>query len=130
MYYRQALTNLEHSQPAFVSPYAPPPTTAAPGLGGHIGPEPADFIVDEIPAYAFDGEGEHWLVQLRKIGVATPDAVKTIARAAGVRDAGVSIAVNRVVFMADGQIVEVGTPEHFFVSPHEDRTRAFLSKIL
>ena len=37
---------------------------------------------------------------------------------------------DRVVFMADGQIVEVGTPEHFFVSPQEARTKTFLSQIL
>ena len=37
---------------------------------------------------------------------------------------------DRVVFMADGQIVEVGTPEHFFTSPVEDRTKLFLSQIL
>ena len=37
---------------------------------------------------------------------------------------------DRVVFMADGQIVEVGTPEHFFTSPQEDRTKLFLSQIL
>jgi general L-amino acid transport system ATP-binding protein len=37
---------------------------------------------------------------------------------------------DRVVFMADGQIVEVGTPEHFFHNPQEDRTKAFLSQIL
>ena len=37
---------------------------------------------------------------------------------------------DRVVFMADGQIVEVGTPEHFFQSPREDRTKLFLSQIL
>jgi ABC-type polar amino acid transport system ATPase subunit len=37
---------------------------------------------------------------------------------------------DRVVFMADGQIVEVGTPEHFFESPTEDRTKLFLSQIL
>ena len=37
---------------------------------------------------------------------------------------------NRVVFMADGQIVEVGTPEHFFTDPQEDRTKLFLSQIL
>ncbi len=37
---------------------------------------------------------------------------------------------NRVVFMADGQIVEVGTPEHFFTSPQEERTKLFLSQIL
>jgi ABC-type polar amino acid transport system ATPase subunit len=32
--------------------------------------------------------------------------------------------------MADGQIVEVGTPEHFFTSPQEERTKLFLSQIL
>ncbi len=37
---------------------------------------------------------------------------------------------DRVVFMADGQIVEVGTPEHFFTDPDEDRTKLFLSQIL
>ena len=37
---------------------------------------------------------------------------------------------DRVVFMADGQIVEVGTPEHFFTDPQEERTKLFLSQIL
>jgi general L-amino acid transport system ATP-binding protein len=37
---------------------------------------------------------------------------------------------DRVVFMSDGQIVEVGTPEHFFTDPREDRTKLFLSQIL
>ncbi|CAN5866219.1 amino acid ABC transporter ATP-binding protein [soil metagenome] len=37
---------------------------------------------------------------------------------------------DRVVFMSDGEIVEVGTPEHFFTDPREDRTKLFLSQIL
>jgi general L-amino acid transport system ATP-binding protein len=37
---------------------------------------------------------------------------------------------DRVVFMADGSIVEVGTPAHFFTNPQEDRTKLFLSQIL
>ncbi len=37
---------------------------------------------------------------------------------------------DRVVFMADGEIVEVGTPEHFFTAPREDRTKLFLAQIL
>jgi general L-amino acid transport system ATP-binding protein len=37
---------------------------------------------------------------------------------------------DRVVFMADGEIVEVGTPQHFFDDPDEDRTKLFLSQIL
>ena len=37
---------------------------------------------------------------------------------------------DRVVFMAEGEIVEVGTPEHFFTDPTEERTKLFLSQIL
>ncbi len=37
---------------------------------------------------------------------------------------------DRVMFMADAEIVEVGTPEHFFTNPTEDRTKLFLSQIL
>jgi general L-amino acid transport system ATP-binding protein len=37
---------------------------------------------------------------------------------------------HRMVFMADAEIVEVGTPEHFFESPQEERTKQFLSQIL
>lgn len=37
---------------------------------------------------------------------------------------------DRVVFMAAGEIVEVGSPEHFFTNPQEPRTREFLSQIL
>ncbi len=37
---------------------------------------------------------------------------------------------DRVIFMDSGRIVEVGTPEHFFRDPKEDRTKLFLSKIL
>ncbi|MEQ8439904.1 MAG: amino acid ABC transporter ATP-binding protein [Ilumatobacter fluminis] len=37
---------------------------------------------------------------------------------------------DRVVFMADGEIVEVGSPEHFFTNPQEERTKLFLSQIL
>jgi general L-amino acid transport system ATP-binding protein len=37
---------------------------------------------------------------------------------------------DRMVFMADGDIVEVGTPQHFFEEPQEERTKLFLSQIL
>ena len=37
---------------------------------------------------------------------------------------------DRVIFMDDGTIVEEGTPEHFFENPENERTKAFLSKIL
>ena len=37
---------------------------------------------------------------------------------------------DRVIFMDDGLIVEEGTPQQFFDCPREERTKAFLSKIL
>ncbi|MFE7846377.1 amino acid ABC transporter ATP-binding protein [Microbacterium sp. NPDC057407] len=39
-------------------------------------------------------------------------------------------AADRVVFMADGQIVEQATPEEFFTNPRSDRAKDFLSKLL
>ncbi|MBD8205693.1 amino acid ABC transporter ATP-binding protein [Microbacterium sp. CFBP 8790] len=39
-------------------------------------------------------------------------------------------AANRVVFMADGQIVEQATPEQFFTKPESDRAKDFLSKLI
>ncbi|WP_326820846.1 MULTISPECIES: amino acid ABC transporter ATP-binding protein [unclassified Streptosporangium] len=39
-------------------------------------------------------------------------------------------AANRVVFMAEGQVVEENTPEEFFTAPRTDRAKDFLSKIL
>src|SRR4051794_16773116 len=39
-------------------------------------------------------------------------------------------AANRVVFMADGKIVEESDPESFFTSPQTERAQDFLSKIL
>ena len=37
---------------------------------------------------------------------------------------------DRVIFMDDGQILEEGTPEHFFTNPQNPRCQDFLNKIL
>ncbi len=37
---------------------------------------------------------------------------------------------DRVIFMDDGQILEEGTPDHFFENPQNPRCRDFLAKIL
>ena len=37
---------------------------------------------------------------------------------------------NRIVFMADGQIIEENTPDKFFNNPKSDRAKKFLSEIL
>jgi glutamate transport system ATP-binding protein len=39
-------------------------------------------------------------------------------------------AADRVVFMADGAIVEENTPEEFVTNPRSDRAKDFLGKIL
>ena len=40
------------------------------------------------------------------------------------------VVADRVIFMDGGKIVEEGTPEEFFTSPKEQRTKEFLNKIL
>jgi len=39
-------------------------------------------------------------------------------------------AANRVVFMDEGEIVEENTPQAFFRSPKNPRSKAFLDKVL
>ncbi len=39
-------------------------------------------------------------------------------------------AADRVVFMADGQIVEQASPDQFFTAPTSDRAKDFLSKLI
>ncbi|HPX35288.1 MAG TPA: amino acid ABC transporter ATP-binding protein [Mycobacterium sp.] len=39
-------------------------------------------------------------------------------------------AADRIVFMADGSVVEDATPENFFANPRSERARDFLGKIL
>ena len=70
-----------------ITPHAPP--VAYPDLapvGGRVGPEPEDFQVDEVPAYAASGKGEHQYVRVRKRLLTTPDMVRRVARAAGVNE--------------------------------------------
>ena len=39
-------------------------------------------------------------------------------------------AADRILFIDGGRIIEEGTPDHFFDHPTQERTKAFLSKIL
>ena len=39
-------------------------------------------------------------------------------------------AADRVVFMADGRLVEQAPPDEFFSAPESERAKDFLSKIL
>lgn len=71
---------------------APFSTLHLPGLGGHIGPAPEDFRVEEIPAYAPSGDGPHFYVQIEKRGLSTGVVRDALARAAGVKPMDVGFA--------------------------------------
>ncbi|MGA7271496.1 MAG: amino acid ABC transporter ATP-binding protein [Acidimicrobiia bacterium] len=87
--------------------------------------EPKVMLFDE-PTSALDpemvGEVLDVMVELAQGGMTMIVVTHEMGFARAVAD--------RVVFMADGQIVEVGTPEHFFTEPREERTKLFLSQIL
>jgi len=65
-------------------------TEALPGTGGQIRTVPQDFIVEEIPAYAPSGEGEHTFFRVEKVGVTTPALVRQVVQALDIssRDVG------------------------------------------
>jgi general L-amino acid transport system ATP-binding protein len=37
---------------------------------------------------------------------------------------------DRIIFMADGQIVEINEPKEFFAHPQHERTKLFLQQVL
>jgi tRNA pseudouridine13 synthase len=59
-------------------------TEDLPGIGGVIKERVEDFLVEELPLYAPSGEGEHTFFEIRKVGISTFQAVRTIAQALGV----------------------------------------------
>ena len=87
--------------------------------------DPKVMLFDE-PTSALDpeviGEVLEVMVNLAKEGMTMCVVTHEMGFAREVGD--------RVIFMDAGQIVEVGSPEHFFTNPREERTRSFLSKIL
>lgn len=69
----------EHLRQAVLSP--PLVTASLPGIGGRLRMTDEDFVVDEIPAYPPDGKPGWLMLQLRKRGMSTEDAARTLARA-------------------------------------------------
>jgi tRNA pseudouridine13 synthase len=59
-------------------------------VNGKFKQSPEDFEVEELPAYAPSGEGEHLFLWVEKRGVSTPDAAKRLARQLGLTDRDVS----------------------------------------
>ncbi|HVY28760.1 MAG TPA: tRNA pseudouridine(13) synthase TruD [Polyangiaceae bacterium] len=76
-----------------ISLHAPPVAyPELPPTGGKVGPEPEDFVVDEVPLYAASGKGEHQYLHVQKRLLATPDLLKRVARAAGVQERDIGFA--------------------------------------
>ena len=87
--------------------------------------DPAALLFDE-PTSALDpelvGEVLNVMKALAKEGMTMVIVTHEMAFARDVAD--------RVIFMADGYIVEEGTPEEVLETPKEYRTQAFLSRFL
>jgi glutamate transport system ATP-binding protein len=91
--------------------------------------EPQLMLFDE-PTSALDPEMIKEVLDVM-VGLAKPDKGDPMTMVVVTHEMGFArTAADRVVFMADGQIVEENTPEEFFTNPRSDRAKDFLSKIL
>ena len=62
------------------------------GTGGVLRTTDDDFLVDEEPAYAASGTGDHVFVHVEKRGLTTAMAVAAIARALGIHERDIGVA--------------------------------------
>ena len=87
--------------------------------------DPKVMLFDE-PTSALDpemvGEVLDVMKQLAKEGMTMMVVTHEMGFAREVAD--------RVIFMDQGKVVEVGTPEHFFTAPKEERAKLFLKQVL
>ncbi len=67
-------------------------TADVPGCGGAFKLVPEDFEVEEVPAYAPSGEGEHLYLWLEKRGRDTREVVRALTQALGIREGDVGVA--------------------------------------
>jgi tRNA pseudouridine13 synthase len=67
-------------------------TADLPGTGGVLRASPEDFRVEEIPAYLPAGKGDHVYVLIEKRDLGTPEAIRRIAQALGIRDGDIGSA--------------------------------------
>ncbi len=66
-------------------------TADVPGTGGVIRSEPADFVVEELPAYLPEGSGSHAYLLVEKTGLTTRDLVLALV-GEGVEEAAIGVA--------------------------------------
>ena len=87
--------------------------------------EPKIMLFDE-PTSALDPEMVNEVLDVMKNLARSGMTMVVVTHEMGfAREVG-----DRVIFMDEGQVVEVGTPEQVFKYPKEERTKSFLSKIL
>jgi tRNA pseudouridine13 synthase len=67
-------------------------TPTLPGVGGRIKAEPADFEVEEIPAYEPSGAGEHLFLWIEKTDLGAEYFIRQVARRLGVPNGEVGTA--------------------------------------
>ena len=60
-------------------------TADLPGVGGQIKTIPADFVVEELPRYAFAGTGTHVYAYIQKKGMTTAELIARLGQALNVR---------------------------------------------
>lgn len=80
---------MEPTLTSFVPPLA---FTELGAPGGRIGPEPEDFMVDEVPLYAASGEGAHLYVRVEKRLWTTARLVKALSQVSGIKDRDIGYA--------------------------------------
>lgn len=86
---------------------------------------PKIMLFDE-PTSALDPEMVNEVLEVMKSLVLEGMTMVVVTHEMGfAREVG-----DRVVFMDDGKILEIATPQEFFQNPKEERTKDFLSKIL
>jgi glutamate transport system ATP-binding protein len=91
--------------------------------------EPQLMLFDE-PTSALDPEMIKEVLDVM-VALAKPETGEAMTMVVVTHEMGFArTAADRVLFMADGQIVEENTPEEFFTNPRSDRAKDFLSKIL
>jgi hypothetical protein len=80
-----------------------------PPVGGKVGPEPEDFLVDEVPAYAASGKGEHQYVLAQKRLLTTPELARRLAKACGVNERDVGYAGLKDKYAVTSQWLSLAT---------------------
>lgn len=84
---------MESANPGFAAIHLPPIAyPELPPIGGKVGGAPEDFRVEEVPLYAASGKGEHQYLHVEKRLLTTPDLVRRVARATGVKERDIGFA--------------------------------------